>query len=139
LGAGLIQSQRGLHGGSVLALSPDKLSVYDVIEAVQPIQRIRCCPLSLTTHGMNLCPLHRRLDDAMAVVQRTFRETMIADLLTEATTSKPLCESVEPAANRGSSGGKRNGKTAAVPTAPLKQRLTSRSAQRGSDDTFVSK
>jgi Rrf2 family nitric oxide-sensitive transcriptional repressor len=89
--AGLIQSQRGLHGGSVLALSPDKLSVYDIIEAVQPIQRIRFCPLNLNSHGVKLCALHRRLDDAMAMVERAFRESTIADLLTQSG-SKPLCD-----------------------------------------------
>src|SRR5689334_10525151 len=89
--AGLIQSQRGLHGGSVLALSPDKLSVYDVIEAVQPIQRIRFCPLNLNSHGTKLCALHRRLDDSMAMVERAFRESSIADLLTQ-DGSKPLCD-----------------------------------------------
>jgi Rrf2 family transcriptional regulator, nitric oxide-sensitive transcriptional repressor len=94
--AGLIQSQRGLHGGSVLALPPDKLSVYDVIEAVQPIQRIRLCPLNLKSHGTKLCSLHKRLDDAMAMVERAFREASLADLLAECTSSKPLCETEEP-------------------------------------------
>lgn len=90
--AGLLQSQRGLHGGSVLALPPDKLSVYDVIEAVQPIQRIRSCPLNLKSHGMNLCPLHKRLDEAMEIMERAFRESTLADLLSEPASSKPLCE-----------------------------------------------
>lgn len=90
--AGLIQSQRGLHGGSVLALSPDKLSMYDVIEAVQPIQRIRTCPLSLKSHGIRLCALHQRLDDAMALVERACREATIASLLEEGTGCRPLCE-----------------------------------------------
>src|SRR6476469_318645 len=71
--SGLVHSQRGLHGGSVLALTPDKLSVYDVIEAVQPIQRIHACPLNIPSHCGKLCTLHRRLDEAMAVVQKTFR------------------------------------------------------------------
>ncbi len=90
--AGLVQSQRGLHGGSILALPPEKLSVYDVIEAVQPIQRIRSCPLGLPSHGSRLCPLHRRLDDAMAMVEKACRESTIADLLSEPTFSKPLCD-----------------------------------------------
>src|SRR4051812_29884258 len=50
--AELITSQRGPNGGSVLARDPAKLSVYDVISAVDVIPRIRTCPLSLKSHGV---------------------------------------------------------------------------------------
>ncbi len=81
--ARLIQAQRGLHGGFKLLKSPNELSVYEVIEVVDPMKRIRTCPLGLAAHGTNLCPLHRRLDDAMAQVEKTFRETTIAEILEE--------------------------------------------------------
>jgi Rrf2 family transcriptional regulator, nitric oxide-sensitive transcriptional repressor len=90
--AGVVRSQRGLHGGFTLAKSPDELSVWDVIEAVDPIQRIRTCPLGLKAHGTKLCPLHRRLDDALALVENAFRESTVGDLLREPTKSKPLCD-----------------------------------------------
>lgn len=89
--AGLIHSQRGLHGGFTLARSPEALTVYDVIQAVDPIQRIKTCPLGLAAHGTTLCPLHRRLDDALSHVEQAFRQSTIADILREPTTSKPLC------------------------------------------------
>lgn len=88
--AGLIRSQRGLHGGSVLARDPANVSVYDVIQAVSPIPRIRTCPLHLPAHGTHLCPLHKRLDDAAAAVEQAFRASTIAELLSEQTTSIPL-------------------------------------------------
>lgn len=90
--AGIVSSQRGLHGGSVLARPPGALSVYDVIQAIDPIQRITTCPLGLKGHGTNLCPLHRRLDKAMEAVEAAFRDSTLADLLAEPTTSKPLCD-----------------------------------------------
>lgn len=90
--AGLVRSQRGLHGGSVLGVSPEKLTVYDVIQSVDPIQRITTCPLDISSHGTNLCPLHRRLDNAMGMVETAFRRTNISDLLAEAGASTPLCE-----------------------------------------------
>jgi len=90
--ARVVRSQRGLHGGFTLAKEPDELSVWDVIEAVDPIQRIRTCPLGLKAHGAKLCPLHRRLDDALALVESAFRESTVGDLLREPTKSKPLCE-----------------------------------------------
>lgn len=88
---GLVHSQRGLHGGIRLIKDPETLSVYDVIQAVDPLQRITTCPLGLEAHGTHLCPLHRRLDDAFALVERAFRDSTVADLLREPTTSVPLC------------------------------------------------
>ena len=93
---GLVRSQRGLHGGSVLARPAAELTIYDVIQAVDPIQRIATCPLGLKSHGVRLCPLHRRLDDAYAMVEKSFRETTLADLLAEPSASKPLCEGLGP-------------------------------------------
>ena len=72
----------------------------DVIEAVDPIQRIRTCPLGLKAHGAKLCPLHRRLDDALALVESAFRESTVGDLLREPTKSKPLCEFPQRAAQQ---------------------------------------
>lgn len=90
--AGLIGSQRGLYGGSQLLKSPEELSIYEVVQAVEPIQRIRSCPLGLQAHGTRLCPLHRRLDEAMALVEESFRATTVAEILAEPSGSRPLCE-----------------------------------------------
>src|SRR5688572_3492521 len=49
--AGLIVSQRGLGGGFRLAQSPKNTSIYEVIQAVDPIQRILTCPLGLEAHS----------------------------------------------------------------------------------------
>jgi hypothetical protein len=67
------------------------MSVLDVINIVEPIQRIRTCPLGISAHGSHLCPLHKRLDAAMAIVESAFRESSIGDLLSEPSRSKPLC------------------------------------------------
>jgi Rrf2 family protein len=90
--AGLVDSTRGLGGGFVLMRDPKDLTIYEVIEAVDPVQRIHTCPLGIKSHGENLCPLHRRLDDAMAMVERAFRDSTIAELLRTGSKSKPLCE-----------------------------------------------
>ena len=90
--AGIVSSQRGLHGGSILARPSTEITVYDVVHAVTPIQRIRTCPLGIQAHGTALCPVHRQLDDAIAIVERTLRESTIADLLSEPSRNKPLCD-----------------------------------------------
>ncbi|MEZ5980587.1 MAG: Rrf2 family transcriptional regulator, partial [Planctomycetota bacterium] len=57
--AGIIAGQRGVGGGYTLVADPEKLTLLDVVECVDPIPRIETCPLRLQSHGANLCPLHR--------------------------------------------------------------------------------
>jgi Rrf2 family nitric oxide-sensitive transcriptional repressor len=90
--AGLVLSQRGLHGGSILARSPEDITMFDVVNAVAPIQRIRTCPLGIRSHGNVLCPVHKRLDNAIALVERAFKQSTIADMLSEPSSSRPLCD-----------------------------------------------
>lgn len=92
--AGLILSQRGLGGGFTLAKSPEKLTILQVLNAVDPIQRIRTCPLGIEAHGTTLCALHKRLDDATASIEKAFSDTTIGDLLARPTKSVPLCDAL---------------------------------------------
>jgi Rrf2 family transcriptional regulator, nitric oxide-sensitive transcriptional repressor len=92
---GLVTAQRGKRGGFLLVRPAAEVSVLEVINTVEPIQRIRECPLGIAAHGSHLCPLHRRLDAAMAMIEKTFRETSIAEVLAEPSTSKPLCRIAE--------------------------------------------
>jgi Rrf2 family protein len=89
---GVVRSQRGLGGGSVLARDPGELTVFDVVEIIAPLPRIQTCPLGLPSHGTKLCPLHRQLDDALALVEAAFRNATIADLLADPSTSIPLVD-----------------------------------------------
>jgi Rrf2 family transcriptional regulator, nitric oxide-sensitive transcriptional repressor len=89
--AGIVHSQRGIGGGMTLTKSAAELTILEVVNAVEPIQRIRSCPLGLTAHGVRLCPLHKRLDAALATVEQAFQYTTLAEILAEPTTSIPLC------------------------------------------------
>ena len=89
--AGIVKSQRGLNGGFTLASEPEALPLLEVVNAVDPVRRIQECPLKIASHGTNLCPLHRKLDDAAALVEQSFRDTTIADLLAVPRSRKPLC------------------------------------------------
>ena len=88
---GLVRASRGLHGGFDLARPAADTSILDVINVVDPIKRIPACPLSLKAHRLALCPLHKRLDDAMATLEATFASASLADMLVT-TGSRPLCE-----------------------------------------------
>ena len=92
---GIVQTQRGVGGGVSLAKGPDELTILDVVNAVEPIERITVCPLGLKGHGVRLCPLHRRLDDAMAQVEAAFGGTTLAEVLAEPSDSVPLCDTGE--------------------------------------------
>ena len=63
-----------------------------MVNAVAPIQRIRTCPLGIRSHGNVLCPVHKRLDNAIALVERAFKQSTIADMLNEPSSSRPLCD-----------------------------------------------
>lgn len=89
--SGLVNSQRGLRGGFVLARPIAEITILEVVNAVDPIQRIRTCPLGISTHGSNLCALHRRLDLALEAVESAFRDTTLAEVLAEPSKSVPLC------------------------------------------------
>lgn len=94
--AGIVRSQRGIHGGFVLDRPAKKLTILEVVNAVDPIQRIRTCPLGLSSHGLRLCPLHRRLDAALASVESAFDRTTLAEVLAEPSKSVPLCDRLTP-------------------------------------------
>lgn len=88
--AGLVVSQRGVGGGYLLTRRPAEITLADVVSAIEPLQRIRKCPLGISGH-VALCPLHRRLDEALATIEKTFQETTLNDLCQESGGSVPLC------------------------------------------------
>lgn len=93
--AGVVRSQRGIGGGMSLVKTSAEISILEVVDAVEPIGRITQCPLGLKSHGVRLCPLHRRLDDALAAVETAFGSTMLAELIDVPGASIPLCETPE--------------------------------------------
>jgi Rrf2 family protein len=93
--AGLVTAQRGKHGGFTLTKAADQLTILEVVNAVEPLRRIHSCPLSLAGHRERLCPLHRKMDDALVAMERAFAETRLTDLLQD--TVRPLCDLVEVA------------------------------------------
>ncbi len=88
--ADVVESQPGPKGGFTLQRPSDELSVLDVVNAIDPIPRIRKCPLGLSDHAQ-LCPLHARLDAARAMVEDAFRQCTIAELTENRTGVQALC------------------------------------------------
>lgn len=86
--AGLVTAQRGRGGGFQPVHRISELTVLEVVSAVDPVKRIKTCPLGIKSHGETLCPLHRKLDDAMKTVEDAFASTTIQSLV-----GKSFCES----------------------------------------------
>ncbi len=89
--AKLVRSQSGPGGGYSLALLPEKISILQVVNAVSPLERIRQCPLGLSSHT-RLCPLHRELDNAYAANEKALSRVTISQLIHSTSSIVPLCE-----------------------------------------------
>ncbi len=88
--AGIVSASRGKHGGFVLETPADKLTCLAVVNAIDPMPRIRECPLDLPEHEHHLCALHRRIDAAMASVESAMASTTIAEIVADTGNQPPL-------------------------------------------------
>ncbi len=93
---GLVNSQRGLHGGFVLTKDPEERTFLDIVDVIEPFKRIHHCPLRIPSHGATLCPLHRRLDKVMEVTEQLLRDTTVAKVISDPSSTTPLCEIKKP-------------------------------------------
>ncbi|HHK42961.1 MAG TPA: Rrf2 family transcriptional regulator [Planctomycetaceae bacterium] len=92
--ARLVRSRRGQGGGFTLAGNPEEITIWDIVQAVDPIERIEHCPLEIKGHS-SLCALHRRMDDAIASVEAAFRKSTLAEMIAESPPAGPLCREKE--------------------------------------------
>ena len=70
----IVQSKRGIGGGVTLVKSPSDLTILEVVNAVEPMGTNSRMPAGTAAHGVRLCPLHKRLDNALATVEAAFRK-----------------------------------------------------------------
>ena len=68
------------------------LTALDVINAIDPLERIDSCPVQIDSHTSELCPMHRCVDEAMAQIEETFRQTTIGDVISSVPDSQTFCE-----------------------------------------------
>ena len=78
--AGLITSRRGVGGGVKLARPPKKISLLEVINAVEPLERSVEAPKQRGGGGP-LAPLNRKLDALLDQLQKGCAATSLADVV----------------------------------------------------------
>ncbi|MDX9912195.1 MAG: Rrf2 family transcriptional regulator [Phycisphaerales bacterium] len=81
--AHLLTSQRGPSGGFALARKPSAVTLFDIVQAVDPIQRVLTCPLNLPEHEVELCPLHKTMDDLARSAEDHLRKSTLGDLIVQ--------------------------------------------------------
>lgn len=78
--AGIVRSQRGVHGGFLLDKEPKDLNLHEIVTAIDPQWGKISCPLGIEEHKTNPCPLHCRLNRAVAQVKEAFSSTTLSEL-----------------------------------------------------------
>ena len=91
--AELVSSRRGAGGGFELLGDANDVTVLDVINAVDPIQKFDDCPLKLISHKKMRCPMHASMNEATAKVEEVLSSHSIADLLNDTIRPKPMTDS----------------------------------------------
>lgn len=89
--AGVVRSQPGPGGGFTLTRDPSLIALLEVVEAVEPLPRIRTCPLGNPDHAHKLCPLHTRLDAAVKHIEDEFRSCSLSLVLRESDAAALFC------------------------------------------------
>jgi Rrf2 family transcriptional regulator, nitric oxide-sensitive transcriptional repressor len=94
--AGILAASRGSTGGFTLIRDANDLTVLEVLNAVDPLQRIRRCPLGIEAHAGRLCAMHRHVDETLAAVEASFAGTAVGSLGGEAARASALCRVPSP-------------------------------------------
>lgn len=85
--AGLVRSVRGPHGGYALAKSPHEITMAEVLDVLEgPPEDMHCSHFSEGKERCSLfagCNIRAQWRDAVARMQRTLRQTTLADLAAE--------------------------------------------------------
>lgn len=82
--AGLLKSLRGPSGGVALTKSPDDISLYEVVVAVDGQGLFEECVLGLPGCGdQKPCPIHNRWATERSRLEKMFKQTALSDTADE--------------------------------------------------------
>ncbi len=97
--AGIVESERGVHGGYYLADKPEAISLVRVFEAIEgPIDLMPCCgdgqasedSADETCRLTPRCPISRRIRELSGRVNDYFRQVTLRDLISPEADPTPI-------------------------------------------------
>lgn len=91
--SGLVHGQRGRGGGFVLDCDARTTTLLDVVDVIDPLERITVCPLGRVAHRKQLCPLHSRLDEVIGLLQESLGAMSLRSVV-EGQRGPALCQPV---------------------------------------------
>lgn len=100
---GVISAQRGPGGGFILERDVESLTLLDVVSAIEPIQRVKGCPLEIPGHVVELCPLHNVLDRALQACHDVLAQHRISEMVNQGCFARPQAVASRDAVESGSS------------------------------------
>ncbi|MBC8310595.1 MAG: Rrf2 family transcriptional regulator [Planctomycetes bacterium] len=89
--AKLSKGQRGRNGGFILACDPNKVNLLQVVTVIDPLERIKECPLGRADHQHALCPLHHQIDLAIEALENSLSSMTLQNVIDSAEGSS-LCQ-----------------------------------------------
>ncbi len=89
--ARMVQGQRGRRGGFRLECDPNRTTLLDVVNVIDPLERIVDCPLGRESHKSKLCPLHSRIDEVIALLQGSLGQMTLQSVI-DGTRGPTLCQ-----------------------------------------------
>ena len=90
--AGLVRGRRGRGGGFYLRCDPTSTTLLDIVNVIDPLERITTCPLGRDAHRNKLCPLHSRLDEIIGILTDSLADMTIQDVI-DGAKGPTLCRS----------------------------------------------
>ncbi len=79
--AGLLESHRGPSGGVAFTKSPDDITLFDVVVAIDGSDLFRECVLGLPNCGEDKpCPIHDRWTDERTRLKAMFQQNTLGDM-----------------------------------------------------------
>lgn len=83
---GLVKSKRGVAGGFRLAREPDKITLWDVMKAVEePLALNICLTHENDCSRVDYCPVHELWCEVRASMEKTFNKKTLAELVKDRT------------------------------------------------------
>ncbi len=79
--AGLSKGQRGRKGGFALDCDPTQVTLLEVVNVIDPLERILTCPLGRSEHQRSLCPLHKQIDHAIGELEQNLSSMTLQDVI----------------------------------------------------------